>query len=126
MTTARRNPVRKTLTRVLATTALLGVYTFSTLAMSGVMLTSGTSAAMAQRGRGRGRGGWGRGRGRGRGGSVGAGIAAGLAIGVIGGAIAADQARRQDAVEYCMRRFRTYNPNTGTYIASGGIERPCP
>lgn len=31
-----------------------------------------------------------------------------------------------DAVAYCSRRFRSYNPETGTYIAKGGVERPCP
>jgi hypothetical protein len=117
-------PARKFFTRILATGALLGVYMFNTIAMTGVVMTSSVSPAMAQRGRGRG-GGWGRGRGRG-GGGVGVGIGVGIAAGIIGAGIAADQARRQDSVEYCMRRFRSYNPETGTYIASGGIERPCP
>lgn len=31
-----------------------------------------------------------------------------------------------DAVAYCSRRFRSYNPETGTYIASGGVVRACP
>ncbi|BCB19929.1 BA14K family protein [Bosea sp. ANAM02] len=31
-----------------------------------------------------------------------------------------------DAVAYCSRRFKSYNPETGTYIAKGGIERACP
>ena len=31
-----------------------------------------------------------------------------------------------DAVGYCMSRFRSYNPNTGTYIGYDGMERPCP
>lgn len=115
-------PARKILTRILATSALLGVYLFNTVAMTGVVMTTSVSPAMA-RGRGRG-GGWGRG--RGRGGGVGVGLGVGIAAGIIGGAIAADAARRNNAVEYCMQRFRTYNPNTGTYIASGGIERPCP
>jgi hypothetical protein len=30
------------------------------------------------------------------------------------------------AVEYCMQRYRSYNPNTGTYVGYDGIERPCP
>ncbi|AMN41392.1 BA14K family protein [Rhodoplanes sp. Z2-YC6860] len=117
-------PARKILTRVLATGALLGVYLFNTVAMTGVVMTSSVSPAMA---RGRGRGGWDRGRGRGRGGSgVGVGIGLGIAAGVIGGAIAADAARRNNAVDYCMQRYRTYNPNTGTYFAAPGVERPCP
>lgn len=31
-----------------------------------------------------------------------------------------------DAVAYCSRRFRSYNPETGTYIAKGGVVRACP
>lgn len=31
-----------------------------------------------------------------------------------------------DAIAYCSRRFRSYNPETGTYIASGGVVRACP
>jgi len=33
---------------------------------------------------------------------------------------------RGDAVSYCMQRFRSYNPNTGTYVGYDGMERPCP
>ena len=29
-------------------------------------------------------------------------------------------------IEYCMRRFRTYDPNTGTYIGKGGRRLSCP
>jgi BA14K-like protein len=119
-------PLRKVLTRILATGALLGVYTLGTIGVTGGLLTAGVSPAMAQRGRGRG-GNYYRGRGRGYGGAA---VGAGIAAGIIGGAIIADQARRQaaedDAVRYCMQRFRSYNPNTGTYISSSGEERPCP
>jgi BA14K-like protein len=31
-----------------------------------------------------------------------------------------------DPVAYCMQRYRSYNPNTGTFIGYDGIERPCP
>lgn len=31
-----------------------------------------------------------------------------------------------DAVSYCMQRFRTYDPATGTYIGRGGVRRSCP
>jgi F0F1-type ATP synthase membrane subunit c/vacuolar-type H+-ATPase subunit K len=113
--------IRRALTRTLATGALLGLYVFGTVAASGIMVTAGTSPAMAQRGRGRGRGDRGRGRGYG-----GAAVGAGIAAGIIGGAIIADQARRNSAVEYCMSRFRSYNPETGTYFTSRGEERPCP
>ena len=124
MTTARAGgSARKFMTRILATTALLGAYAFNTIAMTGVVMTTSVSPAMAQRGRG------GLGGGRGRGGG-GVGLGVGIAAGIIGGAIIADQYRRRegadDAVAYCMRRFRSYNPETGTYISSGGIERPCP
>ena len=114
---------RKSLTRLLATGALLGVYALSTVGVTAVVMTTGMSSAMAQRGRGRGGGGRGRGRGRGYGGAA---VGAGIAAGIIGGAIIADQARRSSAVEYCMQRFRSYNPETGTYISSRGEERPCP
>ncbi|AMN41391.1 BA14K family protein [Rhodoplanes sp. Z2-YC6860] len=135
-------PARKFLTRLLATGALLGVYAFNTIAMTGVFMSSSVSPAMAQRGKkpggGGGRGGGGGGgrggnvvrggggRGRGGGGGRGIGIGVGIAAGIIGAGIAADAARRRDAVDYCMQRFRSYNPNTGTYIGAGGIERPCP
>ena len=139
-------PARKFLTRLLATSALLGVYVFNTIAVTGLAMSSGVSPAMAQQrgkkpgggggggggrgGGGRGGGGGGRGRGGGGGGGRGIGIGVGIAAGIIGAGIAADAARRRasddDAVEYCMQRFRSYNPNTGTYIGAGGIERPCP
>jgi len=123
MTTARAGgSARKFLTRILATSALLGAYAFNTIAMTGVVMTTSVSPAMAQRGRGA-RGGGGRGRGGGRGVGVGVGIAAGI----IGGAIIADQYRRRDdAVAYCAQRFRSYNPETGTYIGRDGFEHPCP
>jgi hypothetical protein len=127
-------PARKFLTRILATSALLGVYLFNTIAMTGVVMSSSVSPAMAQRGKPRGGGGGrgggaprGGGGGRGRGGGGrGIGIGVGIAAGIIGAGIAADAARRRDATEYCMQRFRSYNPNTGTYIGAGGVERPCP
>jgi hypothetical protein len=31
-----------------------------------------------------------------------------------------------DAIAYCSRRFKSYNPETGTYIAKGGVVRACP
>lgn len=31
-----------------------------------------------------------------------------------------------DAIAYCSRRFRSYDPSTGTYIANGGVVRACP
>jgi len=31
-----------------------------------------------------------------------------------------------DAVAYCAQRFKTYDVNTQTYIAKGGVRRSCP
>jgi hypothetical protein len=114
--------VRRAVTRVLAGMVLVGIYMFNTIALTGVVMTTGVSSAAA-RGRGRGRGYRGRGRGRG---NVGAAIGAGVAIGIIGGAIAADAARRNNAVGYCASRFRSYDPASGTYLGNDGYRHPCP
>lgn len=61
----------------------------------------------------------------GGGGNAGA-VIGGLAAGaIIGGAIAASQAKANNDA-YCSQRFRSYDPASGTYIASGGVRRPCP
>lgn len=67
--------------------------------------------------------------------AVGAGIA-GLAAGaIIGGAIANSQQPTYyegapvmggDAVSYCMQRFRSYDPASGTYLGYDGMRHPCP
>ncbi len=31
-----------------------------------------------------------------------------------------------DAVAYCMQRYRSYDPASGTYMGYDGIRRPCP
>ncbi len=31
-----------------------------------------------------------------------------------------------DPVAYCMQRYRSYRPDTGTFVGYDGIERPCP
>jgi hypothetical protein len=31
-----------------------------------------------------------------------------------------------DAVGYCMRRFRSYDPGSGTYLGNDGLRHPCP
>jgi hypothetical protein len=71
------------------------------------------------------RGGW-RGGGDGRGGAIAAGIAGGLMLGII----AAEQARaasQQDAlIAQCARRFRSYDPQTQTYVGRGGRVYSCP
>lgn len=91
-----------------------------------------------------------------RGPSRGAAVGAGIAAGVLGGALAAGALAAPryyepapvyveppvygapvpraygygpadvDAVAYCSRRFRSYDPETGTYIAAGGVVRACP
>ena len=30
------------------------------------------------------------------------------------------------AVAYCMRRFRSYDPSSGTYLGYDGLRHPCP
>jgi hypothetical protein len=59
---------RRALTRVLAAAALLAIYCVSTVAVTGVMMTSGVTSAQARGWGGRGGRGWGGGRGRGWGG----------------------------------------------------------
>ena len=81
------------------------------------------------------RGGWGWG--------LGAGLAAGA---IIGGALAAPyygpgyyypgpyypapayypSGPGGDAVAYCMQRFRSYDPGSGTYLGNDGNRHPCP
>ena len=57
-----------------------------------------------------------------------------LALGAMAGAAAANANRQpqyvpsQDpnAVAYCARTYRSYNPNTGTYTGYDGLQHPCP
>jgi hypothetical protein len=121
------NSIRTTVTRVLAAGVLLVMYALGMIATTGAFMTAGVSSAYAQRGRGRGGG-----RGGGWDGGGGAGAAIGLGIGaaIIGGAIAAHEAERaaaqENAVGYCMRRFRSNDPESGTYVGKDGLRRPCP
>ena len=125
------NSVRQRITRVLAAGALLVMYASGMVATTGAIVAAGVSPAFAQRGRGRG-GGWGRGRGggwgRGRGNGVGAAIGLGVGAAIVGGAIAASAAeqQRQNAVSYCMQRYRSYDPNSQTYLGNDGLRHPCP
>lgn len=53
--------------------------------------------------------------------------AAGALFGITLGAILANQAAQHNrAVEWCMRRYRSYNPRTGTWIDYHGRIRHCP
>lgn len=75
---------------------------------------------------------------RGRSGAgVAAGVIGGLAAGaIIGGAIASQQAQaapapvyvapNSDAVAYCAQRFRSYDPQSGTYLGYDGLRHACP
>jgi hypothetical protein len=125
------NSVRQRVTRVLAAVALLFMYALGMVATTGAFVAAGVSPAFAQRGRGRG-GGWGRGRGggwgRGRGSGVGAAVGIGVGAAIIGGAIAASAAeqQRRDAIGYCMQRYRSYDPNSMTYLGNDGFRHPCP
>ncbi len=56
----------------------------------------------------------------------GAGVAAGVLGGLLLGAIIANQAQQQNAVEYCMRRYRSYDPRSGTYLGYDGYRHRCP
>jgi BA14K-like protein len=71
-------------------------------------------------------------------GYYGGGFAAGA---ILGGALAApyyypapyyvdpgyyEEGPPDGAVDYCMRRFRSYDPNTGTYLGNDGHRHPCP
>ena len=125
-TSATGTSVRQRVTRVLATGALLGMYAFGMVATTGAFVAGSVSPAFAQRGRGRGWGG--RGGGRGRGNGVGAAVGIGVGAAIIGGAIAASAAeqQRQEAINYCAQRYRSYDPNSGTYVGRGGMRYPCP
>jgi hypothetical protein len=59
--------------------------------------------------------------------ALGAAIIGGIALGAL-----AAQPRYypyyapDDAVAYCMRRFRSYDPVSGTYLGYDGLRHPCP
>lgn len=53
-------------------------------------------------------------------------IAGGI-IGLAAGAIIAGSAQGGPrTVDYCMRRFRSYDPGSGTYLGYDGLRHPCP
>ena len=118
--------VRQRVTRMLAAGVLLFMYAFGMIATTGAFVAAGVSPAHAQRGRGRGWGG--RGRGWGRGNGVGAAVGIGVGAAIIGGAIAASAAeqQRQNSINYCLQRYRSYDPNSMTYLGNDGLRRPCP
>jgi BA14K-like protein len=112
--------MRRRITSVLASAVLLLMYAFGMVATTGAFVAAGVSPAFAQRGRGRGRG-------RGGGGNLGAAIGVGVGAAIIGGAIAAQEAQRRDAaINYCMQRYRSYDPYSMTYLGRDGFRRSCP
>jgi hypothetical protein len=51
----------------------------------------------------------------------------GLAAGaIIGGAIANSRAQAGDAEAYCVQRFKSYDPASGTYLGYDGQRHACP
>lgn len=68
-------------------------------------------------------------------GGVGAGFAAGAALGIIGGAIANDAYNRpyyggpyyagDSHVAWCEAHYRSYNPNTDTFMSYSGVPMRC-
>ena len=62
----------------------------------------------------------------GGGGGDGGAVAAGVIGGVILGTIIASEAQRQQAVSYCARRFRSYDPGSMTYVGRDGLRHSCP
>ncbi|MBI3703214.1 MAG: BA14K family protein [Rhizobiales bacterium] len=60
------------------------------------------------------------------GGNAGAAVAAGVIGLAIGAIIASEAARQQQGVEYCMQRYRSYNPETGIWIDRRGRPHQCP
>lgn len=62
---------------------------------------------------------WGSG---GDGGAVAAGVLGGLVL----GAIIANEAQRSQGGEYCMQRYRSYDPESMTFLGNDGRRHRCP
>jgi len=45
---------------------------------------------------------------------------------ILGGVLAAQPYYGGDAVGYCMRRFKSYDPGSGTYLGYDGYRHSCP
>jgi hypothetical protein len=63
---------------------------------------------------------------RGGGGGDGGAVAAGILGGLLLGAIIANSAQQQRGADYCARRYRSYDPYSGTYLGYDGYRHPCP
>jgi hypothetical protein len=53
-------------------------------------------------------------------------VAAGAIFGLAAGAILGNAAAGNNAVAYCSRRFRSYDPASGTYLGYDGYRHSCP
>lgn len=128
---------------------MIGRKIVAAVLIAGFALVAGTQSISAEpRGWDRGRGrSWGSARGRGRGRGWGTGwwhkdrpdAATSFWGGVIGGLVG--QALRPDRqaqdvegeiepgteawYEYCTRRYRSFDPETGTYLGFDGVRKPC-
>lgn len=61
------------------------------------------------------------------GGGGGDGVATGILGGLLLGAVIANEAQRSNRnVEYCMRRYRSYDTHSGTYLGRDGYRHRCP
>ena len=87
--------------------------------------TDGNSLVIQVQRRIRGGGGGGGGGGGNAAGAVAAGVAAGLLLGVIANEAARQEEQRHDSVEYCARRYRSYDPESGTFMGKDGVRHPC-
>jgi hypothetical protein len=56
---------------------------------------------------------------------AGAAVAAGI-FGLILGGIIAAEAQRQQSITYCAQRFRSYDPQSMTFLGTDGLRHPCP
>jgi hypothetical protein len=52
-------------------------------------------------------------------------VAAGVIGGLLLGAVIANEALRSRSVEYCMQRYRSYDPRSGTYLGFDGYRHRC-
>ena len=95
--------------------------------MSQAQADGNSLVIQVQRRRGGGGGGGGHRRDdRRRGGDNSGAVAAGILGGLLLGAIIANEAQRSRSVEYCMRRYRSYDPRSGTYLGYDGYRHRCP
>jgi hypothetical protein len=141
--------IRKLLLVSVAATGMLAFASAASAApVGGAIALKNSAPGAVEQVRWGGHGGW-----HGHGGGWGWGVGAGLATGaIIGGALAApyyyggypyggyyapgpgyyaeqpyyEDEGGDDATGYCMQRFRSYDPRSGTYLGNDGHRHPCP